>query len=234
LVHKTLRAFLRYAEAEHIDSGLRPTRLTNYRFALIWTGLQLVFSISALGSGERVQIAQGTNNHFALTAQPTSFGPIVPGRVGAPAAVVVHFSLPISQAIVALGYHVTAISNFIFTPSVRAAGGKSVTAADFLVGITNVSSTLGAGRSVAIAAGFDYDPATVKGASGPGTLSGVYTQRATMADLLPGREILRAARSTAGVPTAGESLTFSLGIAVPTEFFTPGSFSGTVNLIVSQ
>jgi hypothetical protein len=177
-------------------------------------------------------MAQATKNQPALLTQTASFGPVVPGKAGATAAVVVHFSLPISQATAALGYHVTAISSFVFTPSMRTAGGKSVTAADLLIGITNVSSTLGASKSVAIATGFDYDPAT--GASGTGAIPGVNAQRPTMADLLPGREILRAGRTTAGVPAAGGNLTFSLGIAVPTEFFTPGSFSGTVNLTVSQ
>jgi hypothetical protein len=200
-------------------------------FGLILAALLPALSIAAPGPGGGAQLAK---YQPVLATQTASFGPVVPGRLGAPAAVMVPFRLPISQA-AALGYRVTAVASFVFTPAMPAAGGKSVTAADLLVGITSVSSTLGANNNAVIATGFDYDPAAVRGAAGTGAFWGAGTERATLADLLPGREILRAGRSTAGeISAAGGNLTFGIKIAVPNQFFTPGSFSGTISLIVSQ
>jgi len=133
----------------------------------------------ALGSGERAQEAR---QQPAFATQMASFGPVVPGALGAPASVTLIFSLPISQPTAALGYRVTGISSFVFTPTVPAAGGKSVTAADLLVGITSVSSSPGASSNVAIAAGFNYDPAAIRGAGGTNAVSGAATGRATLAD----------------------------------------------------
>ncbi|MEO8660354.1 MAG: hypothetical protein ABI693_17930 [Bryobacteraceae bacterium] len=202
-------------------------------FRLILTVLLLVFSMATPGLGEK---PQAFKNQPALASQTESFGPVVPGKLGAPATVMVPFRLPISRAIAVLGYRVTAISSFVFVPSIPAAGAKSVTASDLLVGITNVSSTLGASSRAVIATGFDYDPTSVRGVPDAHTFSVAATVRATLADLLLGREILHAERSTtaAALPAAGGNLTFSVGIAVPNHFFTPGSFSGTISLIVSQ
>jgi hypothetical protein len=209
-----------------------PVCRAKHSFGPMLAALLLAFSLAPSGSGEG---AQAPKKQLALATQTVSFGPVVPGRLGAPASVTVPFSLPISQATAALGYRVTAISAFAFTPAMPAAGGKSVTAADLLVGVANVSSTLGTNGSAAIATGFDYDPTAVRSAGGASTSSGTAALRATIADLLPGREILHAERSTGGaVPAAGGNLTFNLRIAVPTQFFTPGSFSGTISVIVSQ
>jgi hypothetical protein len=222
-----------------VEKKVRNSIITNgsifrakHGFGLILAAVLLAFSIAAPGSGKGVQAAKGQP---ALATQTVSFGPVVPGRLGAPASVTVPFSLPISRATAVLGYRVTAISSFAFTPAAPAAGGKSVTAADLLVGVTSVSSTLGGSSSAAIATGFDYDPTAVRAAGGTSAVSGAATGRATLADLLPGREILRAEKTTAGaMPASGGTLTVSVRIAVPTQFFTPGSFSGTISLIASQ
>jgi hypothetical protein len=198
---------------------------------LILSGVLLAFSIAAHGSGKSEQAA---GKPLALATQTTSFGPVVPGALGAPASVTLLFSLPISQPTAALGYRVTGISSFVFTPTIPAAGGKSVTAAGLLVGIVSVSSSLGASSNAAIATGFNYDPAAIRGAGGTSAVSGAATGRATLADLLSGSEVLRAAASTGKIPAIAGVLTVSMRIAVPTQFYTPGSFSGTISLIVSQ
>jgi hypothetical protein len=193
--------------------------------------LVLGFAFAGPGFGQDAHAA----HQPALTMQTASFGPVVPGKLGTPSTVVVPFNLPISRAIAALGYGVTAVSSFIFTPTMPAAGGKSIAATDLLVGVAGVSSTLSATSSAAIATEFDYDPTAVSSARRTSTSSGAASGRATLADLLPSRQILRAGRSTAGaIPAGGGDLTFNLRIAVPTQFFTPGSFSGTITVIVSQ
>ncbi len=171
----------------------------------------------------------------AAMAQSVSFGPLVPGKAGTPAAVLVPFHLTIAKATAAAGYGVTAVSTFVFMPAAPSAGGRSITAADIGVGISEVSSTLGANGNPVIATGFDYDPAAVRGAHGSSTLTGAASGRASLADLLFNREVLRAAKFSGGsVPSGGGDLTLNVKIAVPTQFFTPGSFSGTITLSVAQ
>jgi hypothetical protein len=195
--------------------------------SILIPAMLLALSVVALGSGEA---AQATNQQAGFASQTASFGPVVPGGSGVPASVTVLFSLPISRSTGELGYRVTAISSFAFTPSMPAAGGKSVTAADLLVGVSDVYSSLGGGSNAAIAAGFNYDPSAIRVAGGTSAATG----RPTLADLLPGREILRAAKSTGAIPASGGTLNVSVRLAVPNQFFTPGSFSGTISLIVSQ
>jgi len=173
-------------------------------------------------------------NQPPTVSQTASFGPVIPGRLGTPAAVLVPFRLPISKATAMLGYRVTASASFAFTPTAPEAGGKSVTAADIGVGITSVSSTLGGNGNAVIDSGFAYDPAAAKAASGSSAFTGATNGRATLADLIPGREVLRAGKAAGVIPVTGGDLTVTVTIAVPTQFFTPGSFSGTVTLIVSQ
>ena len=201
-------------------------------FSLTVAALLAVLSIPATGFGREAHAAKKQMDPATQTA---SFGPVVPGAPGAPAAVVVPFRLSISRATAALGYRVTAVSSFAFTAATSAAGGKSVTPADLLVGITGVSSTLGTGANTSISTGFDYDPTAVTGTGGINSLTGTAAARATVADLVSGRELLRSGKITSdSIPAAGGDLTFSLRIAAPNQFFTPGSFTGTITVIVSQ
>ena len=49
-----------------------------------------------------------------------------------------------------------------------------------------------------------------------------------------GREILRAEKRAGNAPATAVDLTIMLKLAVQPQFFTPGGFSGTITLIVSE
>jgi hypothetical protein len=133
----------------------------------------------------------------------------------------VPFVLPISKLTATSGYHIQALSSFIFTPSAPAAGGKSVTAKDIGVGITGVASSIAMG-SAAITTGFNQDP------------SAAAAGQASLDELLGGLQVLQVGKmSAATLPAAGGNVFVTLKLAVPAKFFTPGAFSGTITLIVT-
>lgn len=167
--------------------------------------------------------------------QTAYFGPLSPGKVGTPSAVALPFHLSISDATAARGYRATAVSSFTFTPATSAAGGKTITAADIGVGVVGASSTFGALGNAVIATGLDYDPSAVSGNSKASRNAGAIAERATLADLLSGREIVRIGKVHPGtVPPGQGDLILTVKVAVPTQYFTPGSFSGSITLIVVQ
>lgn len=182
-------------------------------------------------SGQRPGIAKGS---AAPVTQTASFGPLVPGQAGAPATVQVPFRVPLAQAMLASGFKVLATSTFVFTPSAPSDGGKSITASSVGLGITGVSSTLASQGAFTVARGFDYDPVAAQATGKSKAFAGAAYGQATLADLVTSREVLRAARVSGGkAPTGGTDLIVNFKIAVPSQFFTPGSFSGTITLIVS-
>jgi hypothetical protein len=157
---------------------------------------------------------------------------MVPGGVGAASVVALPFHLSIPQATAAHGYEVTAVSNFVFTPTASAAGGKTIAASDVGVGITAISSTSGPNSAMTISAGFDYDPATVNGTNGSSPYTGAVNGRATLSDLLPGRIVLKII--PAGLLTGGTAaLSLTVKMAAQPQFLTPGGFSGTVTLVAT-
>jgi hypothetical protein len=154
-------------------------------------------------------------------SQTVSFGPLVPGKAGTLATVTVPFVLPISKLMATSGYRVQALSSFVFTPSAPDAGGKSITAQDISVGISGVAATSMALGNTAITAGFDRDPAAAGG-------------QTSLGELLGGRQVLQVGKvSTATLPASGGDLIVTVKLAVPSKFFTPGAFSGTITLIVT-
>jgi hypothetical protein len=157
-----------------------------------------------------------------IVSQTASFGPLVPGKAGTPATVMVPFVLPISKLTATSGYHIQALSSFVFTPSAPEAGGKSVAAKDIGIGIIGLSSTAMALGNAAITTGFNQDP------------TAPTTGQASLGDLLSGIQVLQVGKMPAvSLPASGGFLTMTLKLAVPKKFFTPGAFSGTVTLIVT-
>ena len=173
-------------------------------FIVALSGVSLS-SAPRLQFGKRASLAAG---------QSLSFGPVNASIAGGRESILLPFSLPISKSLAGMGYKVTATSNFIFIPAMSAAGGKSISASDIQIGITNFSS------SVATTAIGSSD-ATVGAA------------RITLADLLSGREVLRAEKTASATASRDDVLALSVKLSLPHEFFTPGSFSGTIRLIVS-
>jgi hypothetical protein len=132
---------------------------------------------------------------------------------------------------------VTAVSNFVFTPSANADGGKSITAADIGISVVGISPAVGFAGNAVIAAGFDYDP-EVSGHNGTtknGSPNGAAFGRGTLGDLQSGRDVVRVGGSATGkgAPALGQ-LNLTLKLAIPTQYFTPGSFSGSVTLMVME
>jgi hypothetical protein len=164
-------------------------------------------------------LATSAYSQSRFVSQTASFGPLVPGKAGTPATVTVPFVLPISKVTATSGYHIQALSSFVFTPSAPAAGGKSITAQDIGVGIAGVGSSIAMGNT-AIATGFEEQSPLPAG-------------QASLGDLLAGRQVLQVGKmSAATLPAAGGNVSVTLKLAVPAKFFTPGAFSGTITLIV--
>lgn len=197
----------------------------------------IIVAMAAIVSPSQGKKSGNTKSPHIVTAQTASFGPLGPGKSGMAAAVLVPFSLSIPEASVANGYHIRAVSSFAFSPTAPSAGGKSLTAADIGVGIIGMSSLLGANANgyMAMSPGFNYDPAVSRGGSGTNPYPGAARGRANLADLLGGQDIVQVGPVlTRDIPADGDQLTLSVKIAVPTQFFTPGGFSGTITLIVLQ
>jgi hypothetical protein len=161
------------------------------------------------------------------TQQTVSFGSLSPTALGAPRTVVLPVRLSVPST-AAREYRVRAVATFVFTPATPTQQGRTLTASDIGVGIASVSPAGRAGSSERhrIAAGFDYDPAVVNRADGVIPYQGATVGRATLADLLAGREILR------GEKRGDLVLTIKLGVL--SQFVTPGTFSGTIMLAVSD
>jgi len=104
-------------------------------------------------------------------------------------SVVLPVSLAIPSATAARGFGVRVLSDFSFTPTSPAAGGKTMTASDIGIGIIDVAWGPGLNGSATIAAGFDYDPA-VNGNNRFGPLGNSDGARATLADLSSLREVV--------------------------------------------
>ena len=161
-----------------------------------------------------------------------TFGPLVVlGSEMTKFAVPMRLSIP--RAAAARGYAISATGTFTFTPSYSDAGGKPVTPADIGVGFPGLSLTL-PGESVNTAPGFDYDPGLVEVVNGKSPFTGAAMGRATLADLLIGREILRVSHTAHGGSVPAGDLDLVLKFAVKPQYFTPGSFSGAITLTVTQ
>ncbi|HUQ90223.1 MAG TPA: hypothetical protein VM120_01000 [Bryobacteraceae bacterium] len=162
-----------------------------------------------------------------------SFGSLVPLGLGAPSIVAVPFRLSIPSALAVRGYRLTAVSNFVFSPSRPADGGKSIAASDIGVGLAGITLT-GANTDLAVTPGFDYDPAAVRGANGSSHYAGAAAGRANLADLMPGRDILRVGRIPAGSVRGTADLNLTLKLVVQPQFLTPGGFSGMITLVAAE
>jgi hypothetical protein len=179
------------------------------------------------------QRLRAVNRPDIAAMRTASFGPLIPFGRGATATIVLPMHVSVSPTAAASGYQIRAVASLAFTPAGLEEGGKSMTASDIGVGITSVSSALGANPHMTIASGFDYDPANVDRKNGSSPFSGAAAGRATLTDLLAGREVLRVEKMSGSKGLGGTAgLDLTLKLAMVPQFFTPGGFSGTIILTV--
>jgi hypothetical protein len=189
----------------------------------------IAISFAATGIAQRPATVQ-----HAVTAVTASLGPLLPGISGAPPTAALRFRLSLARSAGVRAYQINAVSNFVFTPVAPAEGGKSITASDLGLGVAGISLQ-GVTGNVIIAEGFNYDPSTVKGRNGQVSYEGATSGRATLADLLSGREILRIENISGSRVSAGPiELTLTLRFAMQPQFLTPGSFSGAITLFAVE
>jgi len=165
------------------------------------------------------------------TTETVRFGPMVPGRSGAPMSVVLPVSLSISSATAARGFGVSVLSDFSFAPTSPASGGTTMTASDIGIGVIDVSWASGLSGIVTVAAGFDRDP--VASANGFRPL-GSSQVRATLADLKSPREVVRVEKIPVKSTLRVAELRLTLKLAARGQYLTPGTFSGTITLVVPE
>ena len=200
-------------------------------WSVLTIALAAMFAFTVSGYGR----SGSKKGNAAVVTQTGSFGSLVPTGFGAPAIVSLPFRLSIPKAMAARGYRLNASSNFVFSPSRPADGGKSLSASDVGVGIAGIASTLGANADIAVSEGFDYDPAVARRANGSSHYAGAAAGRANLADLLAGRDILRVGKIPPGIlKEEPVDLTLTVTLAVQSEFLTPGGFSGTITLIAAE
>jgi hypothetical protein len=186
---------------------------TTWKTSLI-AGLLLLGTATPVGG----QSSRATDLMAGISAKTAAFGALTPGRGGGMRTMSWPCTLAIPQAMALRGYRIQATSTFQFTPAARNAGGKDLVASDIAIGVEGISSTLGHAGAT-IAAGFEPS------AGG----------RATLADLMSGREILRVPKvSPDGVPAGGGQMLVTLRLGVPSQYFTPGEFSATVTMTVTD
>jgi len=200
---------------------MRPYRANSIKCTIwLWHSILLAALLARSAHSEGPVIQTGPS---APVAQTIQFGPLVQGPAGMPPSISLPFRLPVSSAVAAAGYRITAYSTFVFTPRVSVAGGKTLAASDIGVGIINVISPPGTG-SAAIVGGFDYDPGAVTR-----PYAGATAGQATLADVSSGRDIMQVGK----VSKASQGdLSVTVKIAVPMQYFTPGSFTGSMTLAV--
>jgi hypothetical protein len=182
----------------------------------------LVVTISSFGQTPRKPAAGS-----AAISQTVSFGLADLIRTGTPATVILPFSVTIPKTMAAGGYGLSASASFRFVPAAPDRGGRSITASDIGIGIAGIASAAGLVNAPHIAAGFEQDPSANRGNSRGGLANG----QPTLADLLSAREILRMDKSSqASIPDGGTDLQITLKVALPSKYFTPGSFSANLTV----
>jgi len=173
----------------------------------------------------------GANNGTAA-AYPTAnatFGLLSPGA--APSQSILPIRLAVPASLAGKGYKILAVGDFNFSASAPAAGGASVSAGDIGLGVALSSEAVG-NAAIGVSEGFGYDPLT-GGASGRSSYPGAAKGRANFADLLTTHEIVRVGKHAVS-EIGSEELIVILKLATQPQFLTPGKFSGTITLIVSD
>jgi len=191
---------------------LRPLKVSRGRKIIRVCAFVLATSAVGIAAGR-------AGEKSVLASQSASFGPIRPSFGTGPATVEIPFRLPVAKSTATSGYRVSANSTFTFTASAQSNQGKSIGAADIQVAL--VSVVPGGGSSTVVA---------LPSQGGNSSQNSV----GSIADLLQGHEMFRVGKaSAAAIPDAGTDCYFMLRLVIPTGYFTPGSFSGNITVLLA-
>jgi hypothetical protein len=180
------------------------------------------------------QVLTDTTNGVLSASLP--FGNLTPGNTTTPASTQVQFRVRSNND---NGYRILVSAVFNATPTGLVQGGTTVSASDIGVGIASVipGNATRTPRVDTVAAGFNYDPATVVAANGLTPYSGVGSGQATVADIVanPNMTILSGPKiaNNQGINNQNNFLTVTITFGLVGQFFTPSTLSGilTVTLV---
>jgi hypothetical protein len=163
------------------------------------------------------------------------FGNLTPGTSSTPASSQVQFRIRSNND---NGYKVQASAVFNVITTGLADGGTTVSASDIGVGISSLvnGNSVRTPRVDTIAAGFDYNPATVSAVNGLTPYTGMASGRATVADILanPSITILSGPKiaNNQGTNNSNNCITVTITFGLVGQFFTPATFSGLLTLTI--
>ena len=159
---------------------------------------------------------------------------ITPGMSNTPISRRVRFRIRSGQV---LGYALNASATYSFLPSGSVGGGRTVSAGDIGVGISDMDTAgmlVMQPRTDTISSGFDYDPAAVTATNGLTPYTGMNSGRATLADIVnnPNIALLQGPMVAPGEQLLPDNhILVTLTFAILPQHFTPGTF--TVNLTLN-
>jgi hypothetical protein len=176
-----------------------------------------------------------TSNSEGVLSASIPFGNLMPAASTTPASTQIQFRLRSNNN---NGYKVRASAAFNVSAPGQPDGGTTVAASDIGIGITSLTygPAVREPRTDVIAAGFNYNPATVSAVNGLSPYTGMASGRATLADIIanPDMTILSgpkiANNQTINPPTNIITVTITFGLVG--QFFTPSTLSGNLTLTI--
>lgn len=193
----------------------------------------LLIYIGAPAIGYAQNITNTSNGDLALVVTFT----VTPGTSNAPTSQTASFRI---RTVNAAGYNVSALATYSTNLSAPAGGGQTIGAADIGIGVTGVDASPSGvlkPRADTIAAGFDYNPATVNGINGLTPYTGRAAGMATLADIVGSSvTLLSGPQIAATEDKAGATnfITVTITCALLPQYFTPGTFSAVIWLTIAN
>jgi hypothetical protein len=197
----------------------------------------MVFTLGAVLAFPGYGVCQViTNTSNGTLAAVLAFGTLTPGSSTTPTGTSVQFRLRDSNA---AGYHLTAqLTSFTVTPTAPVGGGNTIASTDVGVGITSIvaGSSVLTPRTDTIAAGFNYNPATMSSPSGLTPYLGAASGSARLSDLAVSRTILSGPKiaNTQATGNNNNCLTVTMAFGVLPQYFTPATFSAVITLTIAN
>jgi hypothetical protein len=174
-----------------------------------------------------------TNSSDGVLTATIPFGTLTPGTSSTPSSTQVQFRI---RSNADTGYRIRASAVFNVIPTGVPAGGSTISASDIGVGISSlvVEPSVKTPRTDTIAAGFNYNPATVPAVNGMSPYTGMASGKATLADMLanPNMTILSGPKITnnQGLNSPTNFITVTITFGLVGQFFTPSTLSGILTL----
>ena len=199
------------------------------RLRAIPARLVLLLAITTAAFGQR-NITDTNDNTITFV---TAVGSLTPANSANLTSGAVQFRIRCQDS---AGYRVNALATFTPGAAPTVNGGDTMGAKDVGIGIISVTreSSVITPRTDTIAAGFNYDPATVTVLDGVTPFTSAAMGRATLADLATSRTILSGPRIATSSSTSSNTnyLTVTLSLAALPQYFTPSAFSIVITLTI--